>query len=90
MHNHLWKRCPVTDWTVTYICDCGSRRKFRWGYVLPHVLAVDDLVTGQYGGTVQGEAVISWEFSLPYWMQKIADLGLSLEAEGTGEGDLVD
>ena len=59
-HAHLWKRSPVTDFTVTYECECGSRHRMQWCSLIPSVCEVDAKLsvcevdaklTGAYGGT---------------------------------------
>ncbi len=87
-HEHQWKRGPVTDFTVTYECDCGNRHRVRWATVLPHVSAVDTAVRKAYGGMVLGDAHQSWEFTLSRRMLQMAELGLALDDEdliGTGD-----
>ncbi len=79
--DHQWKRGPVTDFTVTYGCECGDRHKVRWASVLPHVSAVDQAVTGAYGGTVMGDSGQPWEQCLARWMLEIDKLGLRLHTE---------
>lgn len=80
-YGHLWKRGPVTDFTVIYSCDCGERHKIQWAKILPHVSAVDAKVTQAYGGTVNGDSGQPWEFCLSRWMREIDKLGLRLHTE---------
>jgi hypothetical protein len=80
-HVHQWRRYPVTDFTVTYQCDCGAAHKIQWANILPHVSGVDAKVTGAYGGTVLGDAHHAWEFTLSRRMLQVAELGLSLHIE---------
>ena len=86
-HRHLWKRGPVTDFTVTYACECGEKHKTRWASVLPHVSAVDMVITGAYGGTVRGDSGQPFEYTLSYWMLEIDKLGLRLHTEEPPPGD---
>ena len=86
-HSHLWLRLPVTDFTCTYVCDCGERHKIQWAFILPHVSAVDQKVMDRYGGIVNGEAVQSWDYCLSKWMLAIDQLGLRLYTEGLDEVD---
>jgi hypothetical protein len=80
-HQHQWKRSPVTDFTVTYECGCGSRHRIQWCTLIPSVSHVDMKVTGAYGGTVTGDAHQAWEFTLSRRMIQMAELGLNLDAE---------
>lgn len=80
-HEHQWKRGPVTDFTVTYECGCGSRHRVQWCSLIPSVSEVDVKVTGAYGGTVTGDAHQCWEFTLSRRMLQMAELGLHLHAE---------
>ena len=80
-HAHLWKRSPVTDFTVTYECECGSRHRMQWCSLIPSVSEVDVKLTKAYGGTVHGDAHQSWEFTLSHRMLQMAELGLNLHAE---------
>lgn len=81
-HEHHWKRCPVTDFTVTYECECGARHRMQWCTLIPSVSEVDAKVMKAYGGIVHGDAHQSWEFTLSRRMLQMADLGLNLYPEG--------
>jgi hypothetical protein len=80
-HEHQWKRGPVTDFTVTYECECGSRHRMQWCSLIPSVSEVDIKLTGVHGGTVLGDAHQSWEFTLSRRMLQMADLGLNVHVE---------
>lgn len=86
-HQHWWKRGPVTDFTVTYSCECGAKHKTRWAPVLPHVSAVDKVITDAYGGTVRGDSGQPFEYTLSHWMLEIDKLGLRLYTEDPFQGD---
>jgi hypothetical protein len=80
-HDHQWKRCPVTDFTVTYECDCGAKHRIRWCRLIPSVSEVDTKFREIYGGMVMGDAHKSWEFTLSRRMIQMQELGLNLHEE---------
>ena len=80
-HAHWWKRLPVTDFTVTYECDCGQRVRVIWGWFAGSVSHVDAMVTKERGGTVRGDAGQPFEYCLAGRMIQVRDLGLDVPAE---------
>jgi hypothetical protein len=80
-HPHQWKRQPVTDFTVTYQCECGDKHRMQWCSLIPSVSEVDTKFRELYGGTVMGDAHQCWEFTLSRRMIQMAELGLNLHAE---------
>ena len=80
-HVHQWKRLPVTDFTVTYQCDCDKRVRVIWGWTAGSVSEVDMLLTGREGGTVTGDMVQQFEYCLAGRMVKVRELGLTVPAE---------
>jgi hypothetical protein len=80
-HEHQWKRHPVTDFTVTYGCECGERHRMQWCRLIPSVSEVDIRFRELHGGMVAGDAHHAWEFTLSRRMLQMAELGLNLHAE---------